>query len=121
MDKLEAAKPGYLKGKNKARYNRYLRQIEGYQNDLTKAEIELQEKSTFTSSLQDKLNRASAQQSSLLANQQQSLASFLGEMDPLMTRLKEMTERRKELAPEMDQTEDPYFQSYERLRVPYEN
>ncbi len=121
MDKMEAAKPGYLKGKNKARYNRYLRQIENYQSQLEAATEEFKQKSTFTSSLQDRVSLASAQQSSLQANQQQSVEGFISEMDPLMTRLKEMTERRRELAPEMDLSEDPYFQSYERLRVPYEN
>jgi len=121
MDQMEAKNPGYLKGKNKTRYNRYLRQIEDYQSQFDEATKEFQEKAGITTSLQDRVSLASAQASSLEANKRMTMDGFISEIDPLMTRLQEMVTRRQELAPDMDLSQDPYFQSYDRVRVAFEN
>ena len=121
MDKLEAQRPGYLTGANKTKYSRYQKQLLSYKEQLDAVGKGLEERTAAFSDLQEKSNLATAQVESLAAARRSGIDSFINELEPWFNNLETINNRRAMLAPDMLMGEDPYYQSYQRIKEAYDN
>jgi hypothetical protein len=121
MDKLEAQNPGYLTGSNKARYNRYQKQLFEYKDQLDALGKGVTERTQATEGFTQQLQMSAAQAESLAAARRSGVDSFVNELEPWFNNLETINNRRAMLAPDMSMSEDPYYQSYQRIKEAYDN
>ena len=121
MDKLEAQKPGYLTGANKTKYSRYQKQLLSYKDQLDAVGRGIEERTATFGGLQEQANLATAQVESLGAARRAGIDSFINELEPWFNNLETINNRRAMLAPDMLMSEDPYYQSYQRIKEAYDN
>lgn len=120
MDKLEARNPGYLSGANKTRYNRYTKQLNEYKDKFSSFNETLADRSAALEGIKERVSLSASQFESLNAARRSGIDTFLNELEPWFDNLETINNRRAVLAPDMVLTDDPYYQSYLRLKEGYD-